>query len=71
MNIKTATNLAIKATFLADLCECTADEAIRFLAAKHTLDGADLITLSAITGISTATLKRLAKAEPGFWVTSI
>ena len=71
MNIKTATNLAIRAAFLADLCECTVDEAIRFLAARHTLESADLAILSAITGISTATSKRLAKADPSFWVTSI
>ena len=71
MNIKNATNLAIKAVFLAELCECATDEAIRFLAAKHTLQSNDLIILTAPTGIAPATLKRSTRAEFDLWVTSI
>jgi len=71
MNLKTATDLAIKAAFLAELCECTTDEAIRFLAAKYTLEANNLTVISVITGITPATLKRLARAESDLLVTSI
>jgi len=59
MNHRTAITLAVKAAILAEVAECTTEEAIRYLAAEYTSEKFEIAQISAITGLNPGMVRRL------------
>lgn len=68
MNRRTAIVLATKATILAEITECTVDEAIRFLAAVYATRETELVRISIMTNIPLSTVRKLSDADSSMTV---
>jgi len=63
MNRRIAMTLAFKAAILAQITDCTEDEAIRYLAAMHTTETNRLVDVAVLAGIPLYKVKELYKAD--------
>jgi len=63
MNHRTAIILAVKATILAEIADCTIDESIRYLAAEYVSEKVEIARICAISGLSSPMVRRLSEVS--------